>query len=633
MGSRFGGLKQIAPVDDYGHILIDYSLFDAWKAGFRKVVFIIKKEIEADFKEVIGTRMEQYFEVHYVYQEVTKLPDGFAVPEDRVKPWGTGHAIACAKDVIDGPFAVINADDYYGAHAFEAIYQFLSNDDVPGNYAMVGYELSNTVTENGSVARGVCCVENGLLKSVTERTHIEKRGEDAAYTEDGRTFVPLSGKTVVSMNLWGFRQDFLADLERDFKTFLTETVPNNPLKSEFFLPFVANDKLQRGECAVTVLMTVDMWYGMTYADDLPKVVDALGEKRKQGLYPEGLWLEPKAAYQFPLEGTPISIERYGCGHINQTYLLVTTTGRRYILQRISDAFDVDVLMTNIAAVTAFTSVHTDDPRGAMKLVPTLKGENYYHDATGNYRVYDYVENSVCLQAPECPEDFYRCAVAFGTFQKMLSSFPAETLGEPIKNFHNTPDRYRIFQEVLEKDTLDRAKDVQAEIAFALAHEQEAHTLQDMRESGELPLRVTHNDTKLNNILLDEKTREPLCVIDLDTVMPGLSVYDFGDSIRFGASTAAEDEKDLSKVTINLDLYRIFAKGFMEACDLTDKEKEMMPMGAKMMTLECGVRFLTDYLDGDHYFATHYEGQNLDRCRTQFKLVSEMEKYWNEMKLI
>ncbi|MDO4515251.1 MAG: aminoglycoside phosphotransferase family protein, partial [Lachnospiraceae bacterium] len=314
---------------------------------------------------------------------------------------------------------------------------------------------------------------------------------------------------------------------------------------------------------------------------------------------------------FQIEGEPLSIERYGCGHINQTYL-VTTTQKRYILQRISDAFEVVGLMKNIQAVTEFIRSRNDDPRATMTLIPDLDGNQYYSDESGNYRVYDFIEDAIVLQAPETPEDFYQSAIAFGNFQQMLTEFPAEVLTEPIANFHNTIDRYRIFHEVLEKDPMGRAKDVQAEIEFVLAREEEAGTLQRMRESGELPLRVTHNDTKLNNVMLDASTRKACCVIDLDTVMPGLSLYDYGDSIRFGAATAAEDEKDLSKMTIDLELFKVYTEGFIEACPgLTDREIQMMPMGAKTMTLECGVRFLTDYLDGDHYFRVHREGHNLD----------------------
>ncbi len=634
MGSRFGGLKQITPVDDEGHKIIDFSLYDAWKAGFRKVVFIIKREIERDFREAIGRRMEDYFDVSYVFQELDRLPEGFSVPEGRTKPWGTAHAIACAKSAIDGPFAVLNADDYYGRHAMQAIYDFLSAERGAGEHAMVGYRLRNTVTDKGHVARGVCEVEDGMLRSIVERVHIEKRGEDAAYTEDGENFLPLSGEAPVSMNLWGFQKEILDEFVGRFPPFLEENLAKNPLKCEYFLPSVADTQVQEGRGTVRVLTTEDKWYGVTYAEDLASVQAAMAAMKAQGVYPPRLWMEPAAAYHFEIEGAPFSLERYGCGHINHTYLLTTTCGHRYILQRISPAFDVKKLMANIKAVTDFTAAHAEDPRGAMRLIAPLGGGAYYEDASGCYRMYDFVEDSICLQAAECPEDFYESAKAFGAFQKMLADFPAETLSEPIPNFHNTPDRYRIFREVWQKDPCGRAAALREEIDFALAHEAVGGQLQALREAGELPLRVTHNDTKLNNVMLDATTRKALCVVDLDTVMPGLSLYDFGDSIRFGAATAAEDERDLSKMDIDLELFRIYTRGFLEACPgLTAREIELLPLGALTMTLECGIRFLTDHLDGDHYFAIHRPDHNLDRARTQFKLVQAMEAHWDEMNQI
>ena len=338
--------------------------------------------------------------------------------------------------------------------------------------------------------------------------------------------------------------------------------------------------------------------------------------------------------KFQLDGKAVSCERYGCGHINETYLVVTDNGHRYILQKISNrAFpDVAGLQENIAAVTEFLHTKVSDPYGALTLIPTVDGKTYLHwGENSDWRVYDFIEGSICLQAPETPDDFYQSAIAFGTFQQQLAEFPAHTLHETIRNFHNTPDRYRIFKEVLAKDPMGRAKDVQPEIEFVLAHEKVAGELVRQMNEGILPLRVTHNDTKLNNVMLSETERKPLCVIDLDTTMPGLSAYDFGDSIRFGAATAAEDEKDLSKVTMSLDLFRIFTRGFLTACPgLTEAERKALPLGALTMTLECGTRFLTDYLDGDHYFGIHYPDHNLDRCRTQFKLVSDMEAKWDEM---
>lgn len=338
--------------------------------------------------------------------------------------------------------------------------------------------------------------------------------------------------------------------------------------------------------------------------------------------------------RFSLQGRPLTCERYGQGHINLTYLVTTDSGRRYILQRLSRAafHDIPALMRNVAAVTGFLAARSTDPRQTLHLIPTRDGETWVRDEAGEaWRVYDYVEDSICLQVPESPEDLYESAIAFGSFQRMLADFPAETLHETIPNFHNTPDRYRIFRETLAADPMGRAAGIQREIDFVLAREEEAGALQRMRESGELPLRVTHNDTKLNNVMLDSRTRKALCVIDLDTVMPGLVAFDFGDSIRFGASTGPEDERDLDRIWLDLSLYRRFTEGFIPACGiLTLREIETLPLGAKVMTLECGLRFLTDYLDGDHYFGISRRSHNLDRARTQFKLVADTERRWSEI---
>lgn len=341
--------------------------------------------------------------------------------------------------------------------------------------------------------------------------------------------------------------------------------------------------------------------------------------------------------RFQLEGQPLSCERYGEGHINRTYLVVTDRPRRYILQRVSRAafHNIPALMRNIEAVTAYLARRSEDPRASLHLVPTAEGSFWVQDEAGEYwRVYDFIEDSICLQTPETPEDFYQSGVAFGSFQHMLHDFPAETLYETIPRFHNTPNRYRIFHETLRADRLNRADGVRKEIDFVLAREAEAGSLLDLCAKGELPLRVTHNDTKLNNVMLDSKTRKALCVIDLDTVMPGLVAYDFGDSIRFGASTAKEDERDLDKVGLDLSLYRRFCEGFIPACGaLAKKEIDTLPLGAKLMTLECGLRFLTDYLDGDRYFSIDRPEHNLDRARTQFKLVAETERRWDEIQQI
>ena len=290
MGSRFGGLKQIAPVDDQGHIIIDFSLLDAYRAGFRDLVFIIKPELEESFREAIVDLMEKYFNITFVHQTIDKLPEGYSVPADRVKPWGTGHAILCCKDVLDGPFAVINADDFYGPTTFSAIYDYLANNEDESRYAMIGYRVRNTVTENGSVARGVCEVKDGLLTGVTERTKIFKNGNDAKFTEDdGKTFTDLPGDTIVSMNLWGFTAKMIRELDERFPAFLDNAIVTNPLKGEYFLPSVDNDQLVAGTATVRVLPCEETWYGVTYREDLDSVKAAIAGMKAKGIYDENLW--------------------------------------------------------------------------------------------------------------------------------------------------------------------------------------------------------------------------------------------------------------------------------------------------------------------------------------------------------
>jgi len=344
----------------------------------------------------------------------------------------------------------------------------------------------------------------------------------------------------------------------------------------------------------------------------------------------------KAVYAFRINGQPVCCVDFGHGHINRTLKVVTDTGREYILQRINKYVFKDPVkvMANASAVTDFLRARSGDPRAALHFIPTLQGKYYHRDCDGEFwRMYDFV-GGFCLDAPESDEDFYESALAFGKFQELLSDFPAHTLYETIPEFHNTVDRYRQLKESIAADNVGRKKDVQAEIDFALEQEELGGTLQRMRESSQLPLRVTHNDTKLNNVLLDKKTRKNLCVLDLDTVMPGLSLYDYGDSIRFGAATAAEDEHDPSKMKLDLHLFRVYTRGYLQAApSLTALEVEMMPMGAVIMTLEVGIRFLKDYLDGDLYFKTAYPDHNLVRARTQFALVADMQAKWEDMNRI
>ena len=360
---------------------------------------------------------------------------------------------------------------------------------------------------------------------------------------------------------------------------------------------------------------------------------------------EKLLNEALAAYDFG--GQLVGAVRYGSGHINDTFVVHTQPGedpcRRFILQRISSAAfkHPDEVMANIVGVTSFLGEKIKEAGGnpareTMSVWATKSGENFYTDSEGGaWRVYPFVEDTICLQKAETPELFAASARAFGKFQRMLKDYPADTLYETIPKFHDTEDRLAKLKAAVAADVMGRVKEVGPELKFVQEREADCSVALSALRDGRLPLRVTHNDTKLNNILIDRESGEGICVIDLDTVMPGLAINDFGDSIRFGANHSAEDERDLTKVNFDLELFDVYAAGFLEGAGgaLTETELDYLPWGAKLMTLECGIRFLTDYLEGDHYFRIHREGQNLDRCRTQFKLVSDMEAAWDDMKAV
>lgn len=292
LGSRYGGLKQMDHVDPQGHFIIDYSIFDALRAGFDEIICIVKPENEALFQETIGNRIHGKAKLRFAHQVPSLLPEGFSIPEGRVKPWGTAHAVLCAKDLITSPFAVINADDFYGASAFQAIHDFLAADHPGYEYAMVGYRVENTLTENGHVARGVCEMDgtNKFLSGIVERTHIEPREGGAAFTEDdGKNFTFLPAGTIVSMNLWGFTPDIMTEIEGRFPDYLRENLPRNPLKCEYFLPLIPNQLIEEGKATVEVLPTHEKWFGVTYHEDMPKVQQAIQQMKENGLYPENLW--------------------------------------------------------------------------------------------------------------------------------------------------------------------------------------------------------------------------------------------------------------------------------------------------------------------------------------------------------
>lgn len=537
--------------------------------------------------------------VRYAFQKLENLPEGFEVPAGRVKPWGTAHAILSCKDMIDGPFAVINADDYYGREAFKQIYDYLSvhEDNEKYQYAMVGYQLKNILTENGSVARGVCDIDsNGKLVSVTEHTTIVKRGDNAAYTEDdGKSYTDLAGDTIVSMNLWGFSKGFLSEIAYGFRDFLQEGLQHNPLKCEYYLPSVVSRLLDSNKAGVKVLLTTEKWYGVTYREDKPMVMAALKKLEENNFYPKQLCGKLEAAANFCFEGVYKEEIPWGNGHINDTYRVTFENEqgvkKHYILQQMNKSIFKNPV--------------------------------------------ELMENTVSYDLIDNPEILYEGGLAFGRLQSMLADYPAKTLHETIPGFHDTRERFETFKKAVEEDVCSRVDLVREEIQFVLDREEIVDCFQDLLRSGKISFRVTHNDTKINNVLMDKDTKKGICVIDLDTVMPGAAMNDFGDAVRIGASTALEDEQNLDKVWCDLELFEACAKGFIEGCGgkLSQEEIKLLPMGARLMTYECGMRFLMDYIQGDIYFKIHRPGQNLDRARTQFKLVSDMEHKWKVMENI
>ena len=355
----------------------------------------------------------------------------------------------------------------------------------------------------------------------------------------------------------------------------------------------------------------------------------------------------EAIANFKIEGVCFESNLYGSGHINDTFKLnckdENGTIHQYIMQRMNHEIfkSPEELVDNISGVTSHLKAKIvanggDYMRETLNMIEALDGKFYYKDSIGCYwRMYYFIGGAICFDLVESPESFYQSGFAFGNFQNLLADYPAEKLNETIIAFHDTKKRYETFLEAVKEDKLDRVKHVKAEIEFVIAREKDTVVCTELLKNSELPIRVTHNDTKLNNVMIDDETGKGICVLDLDTVMPGLSMNDFGDSIRFGASTAKEDETDLDKVSMDINLFDAYTKGFLQACGkaLTKKEIEMLPFGAKIMTFECGMRFLTDYLLGDVYFKIHRENHNLDRCRTQFKLVADMEGKWSEMEAV
>ncbi|PVY43726.1 phosphotransferase [Pontibacter virosus] len=652
MATRYGSLKQLDGFGPNGETIIEYSVHDAVKAGFGKVVFVVREEILADFTAAMQGRLPDSVEVDYVAQELDMLPAGYKVPAGRTKPWGTGHAVWVASAKINEPFAVINADDFYGYASFKLAADFLKSSSDDSESGLVGFELANTLSEHGSVSRGICAFDEAqTLLSLTELTKIVRTDSGDILVQDEEVqHTHLDGKEVVSMNLMAFKPTVFPYFEKYLKEFLSRN--QHELKAEFYLPTVVNEMIAAGETSVKVMQTPEKWFGVTYPEDKATAIQRIDDLIKGNSYPKNLQsltgpedIETTAhkaqdiqeiVSHFAIQGHTAGGTPYGSGHIHDTYYIKNLQADcpDYLLQRINHQVfkNVPLLMENIEQVTAHLRSKLENIPGAepdkevLTLVPTRHQASYYQDEAGNFwRLYLLLQGTRSYDLVESPQQAYEGGKAFGRFQALLADMDASLLHESIPDFHNVEHRLRQFTQAIKHNQKDRVKHVQPEIDFVMQRAQLMSTICRLGREGKLPLRITHNDTKFNNVLLDSQDKAQ-CVIDLDTVMPGYVAYDYGDAIRTTAATAAEDEKDLSKIDIDLNLFRGFTQGFLEetCASLTDEEIGSLSLGITLLPFIMGLRFLTDYIDGDHYYKIHFPEHNLQRAQAQFRLVEVLE---------
>lgn len=654
MATRYGSLKQLDAFGPHGETIIEYSIHDALKAGFGNVVFVIRESIEQEFKEVMQQRLPAHIPVAYVAQELDMLPAGYHVPEGRVKPWGTAHAVWVASAKIQGPFAVINADDFYGYESFKLASDFLQESTDLKEYGLIGYRLRNTLSEHGSVSRGICSLgPDHTLASLTELTQITRSTDGSITVQDEHAqHWELDGEELVSMNLMAFKPSVLPYFEQYLQEFLDEK--GQELKAEFYLPSVVNQVLSAGLARVQVIPTPEKWFGVTYPQDKAHTTEQIRLLTEANVYPRPLWddftLHPGKAIalqaeaklrdvlaHFQLEGSVASIIPYGSGHIHDTYAVANDqpTCPNYLLQRINHHVfrNVPLLMENIGLVTLHLRQKLQHIPGArpdeevLTLVPTQDNLGYYRDPDGNFwRVYLLLEGTRSYDIVETPQQAYEGGKAFGKFLALLADLDASQLHESIPDFHNIENRLRLLTQATRLNAAGRVAQVDKELRFVWQRGEEMSSICRLGRAGKLPLRTTHNDTKFNNVLLDRHDKA-LCVIDLDTVMPGFLAYDYGDAIRTTVNKAAEDEEDLSKIKVDYELFRAFTEGFLQETSafLTEEEVNSLEPGVRLLPYIMGVRFLTDYIEGDHYYKIHFPEHNLQRARAQFRLVEVLEE--------
>lgn len=630
---RFGRWKPVEPVGPNGETLIEYSVNDALCAGFGRVVLVIQPEHESLIRETLCARLKGRVQVAIAYQNP---PVNTA---RRSRPWGTGHAVLCARDRAAGPFGVINSDDFYGPEAFVTLSAFLSRPPTdPPTFGLVGYALADTLPGTGSVSRAICELDDaGRLTGIREVANVMRQGEGASFlNEHGRT-QSLDGDLCVSMNMWGFDERAFELLTTEFAAFEREY--GRSVDAEFQLPRVVGALLARGRVVVQVLRSTGRWLGLTHPSDVEHV-----RARLRALHP-GPVRAPSTDAEAPtglkaivaqyVRGEHLDVTPLGGGHIHRSFR-VTGRDADYVLQQVNTHVfaEPDRVAENIARVTTHMSRRLADEgigdatRRVLCPVETVGGGYLFRDARQRvWRLTRFISNSVTHETIRSPRQAEACAAAYGRFQRLLADWNGPALHQTIPGFHDTPNRFAMLDHAVLADPHGRVPSARKEIDAACARRCLAGVLLDLHWRGEFPERIVHNDAKPANVLFDAHSAEPLCVIDLDTVMPGLSLWDLGDMIRSMASLTAEDEMDLSKVEADPTMVEAVVRGYLReaAAVLTPVERDHLITAGKLMVLEQAVRFLTDYLAGDTYYAVARPDHNLARCRTQFSLLESIER--------
>ena len=634
LGSRYGGLKQLDIIDSEKNAIIDYSIYDAIQAGFNHITIIIRRELHDSFLEKFSHLKPNQIKISYVFQEITDLPGEFA-NTPREKPWGTGQALLALRHTITTNFALINADDYYGRDAFKTMYNALFSSNEKQTFFMVGYKLKNTLSPFGSVSRGECYVsETNALKKVIERTKIDKKGSHIKYKDSNGNSTILDGGTIVSMNFWGFTPSIFTYAKSMFIEFLKEN-HGNP-KSEFYLPLIASNLIKNNIALVKVLNTDSVWHGITFKEDKKHLVNAIEHMKSSKIYPKKLWKpSPTESIFNEFNHNEVYIKHFGLtsGHINDTYKIETLSGNDFVLQKINTSIfsNTKQLISNKVSVSQYLKKNSS--YSVSDFIKTIKNDYLAIDAEGGiWTLCNFINNTEVFTAPKSKEIVRQAGKLLGDFHVSMKNYDVESLFETIKDFHNLNYRNKQYKEALKNASIAVIENIQDEINLLTQFKEGAEYIDQLKTTGQIPIRVTHNDAKLSNMLFNMTSKKAAALIDFDTIMPGIIHYDIGDAIRSICSVAEEDEANLDKVLFDINNYKIFMEGFLPIVksSLTDIEKKTISYSIKYMLYEQSMRFLTDYLNGNIYYKVDYPEHNLVRTRNQLRLLEIINNQFEEI---